>query len=72
MHKPKNNNQLHAVVTIGEQPLGTSHWAGTWNGFPAVSLGYHGGATLLYFDSEWKKSSFPSLAKLHEFLGVQG
>lgn len=59
------------TVTLGEQPFGTSHWAGTWNGFPAISLSYYGGATLLYFDGEWKKRRFNSLSELHESIGVK-
>jgi hypothetical protein len=56
--------------TLGEQPFGTSHWAGTWKGFPALSLSYCGGATLFYFDGEWKKKVFGNLAELHEAIGV--
>ena len=58
------------AVTLGEQPFGTSHWAGTWNGFPAVSLSHYGGATLFYFAQQWKKIAFRSLAQLHEVIGV--
>jgi len=55
---------------LGEQPFGTSHWAGTWNGFPAISLSYYGGATLFYFDGEWKKKPFESLQELHKSINV--
>ena len=65
-------SRCYPVVTLGKQPFGTSHWAGTWNGFPAVSLAYFGGATLFYFDQEWKGIKFPGLAALHEFLGLCG
>jgi len=58
------------TVTLGEQPFGTSHWAGKWNGFPALSLSYYGGATLFYFDGEWKKKKFRDLAALHDEIGV--
>lgn len=60
----------HEVTTSKQSPFGTSHWAGTWNGHPAISLGFHGGATLFYFDNDWQKRSFANLAALHEFLGL--
>lgn len=60
-----------SAVTCGAQPLGTSRWAGMWNGFPAVALSYHGGATLLYFDKEWKKVAFPSFAELCDSLDIE-
>ena len=58
------------TATLGEQPFGTSHWAGIWNGFPALSLSHYGGATLFYFDGQWKKKNFEDLAKLHDAIGV--
>lgn len=59
------------VTTSKVEPLGTSHWAGTYNGCPALSLGYYGGATLFYFqDKDWHKIRFESLSELHKFLKV--
>lgn len=58
------------ATTLGEQPFGTTHWAGTWNGFPAMTLSHRDGATLFYFDGGWKKKQFEGLAALQKIVGV--
>jgi hypothetical protein len=36
--------------------LGTMHWAGMMNGYPAIVVTYHGGASLWIFEQcEWRK-----------------
>ena len=66
--KVRRNHQV--AIALGEKPYGTTHWAGTWNGHPALALAYWGGATLFYFDKEWKEIPFSNLADLYDELGV--
>ena len=69
-NKPATVPSVDDVVTCGKQPFGTSHWAGTYKGYPAVTLSYFSGADLFYFDTEWKSIHFRSLADCHESLGI--
>lgn len=63
-------SSMDSVVTCGEHPFGTSHWAGTYNGFPAIVLSWFGGASLFYFDKEWTSIQFRSLADCYKSLGI--
>lgn len=66
----ENNNPVQ-YEQRGERPFGTSHWAGVWNGCPAITLSYYRGASLFYFkDGEWKKQTFDNLSDCHQSLGI--
>ena len=58
--------------TCGDQPIGTSHWGGTYKGCPAVTLSYFGGACLYVFrDGRWTNHErFNSLHECHKKLGI--
>lgn len=53
------------------KPIGVIHWAGVWNGFPAIALSYYGGAKLWYFDGEWKYRRFDDLVSLKDFINQE-
>lgn len=55
-----------------ERLFGVSGWCGEIDGKPALTLSYHGGATLAWFDGEWFRSQpFYSLQRLHQSLGIE-
>jgi len=55
-----------------ELMFGIINWCGTINGMPALTASFWYGATVYWFDGEWRKStSFPSLRALHERLGIE-
>ena len=54
------------------QPGGVSHWAGMFEGVPAIALSFWGGASLMMFvDGRWTKRKYKSLAELFEQTGIQ-
>ena len=68
----KIDDSKPTCVKCGDQPFGTSHWAGTYRGLPAITLSYYGGAVLFVFcEGMWVKlCGFSSLAECHERLGI--
>jgi hypothetical protein len=59
-------------VRAGLQPFGITNWAGTYNGYPALTLSWWSGAAMFYFkDGKWEARNFKSYAECVEVLGLQ-
>jgi len=73
---------VHAVViefasiqrdaTPIDRMFGTSGWAGTVNGMPALVLSYYGGARLAWYDGRWMQSKpFWGVTEIYDTLGIE-
>ncbi len=58
-------------VRAGLQPFGATNWAGTYNGYPALTLSWWSGAALFYFkDGTWQARNFKNFAECVDMLGL--
>jgi len=61
----------HITATGGRHMLGVIAWSGVYEGRPAITLSYCGGAALWVYDVGWKReASGNNQRDLHEALGI--